>query len=743
MSRRARSPISNPARPVQASPEPQGWTALAVLALILLATCYVYSPALRGAPLWDDDAHLTRPELQSFVGLARIWIEPAATQQYYPLLHSAFWLEHRMWGDSTFGYHAVTLAWHLLAVVLLYSILRKLRVPGALLAAALFALHPVMVESVAWISEQKNTLSAVFYLAAMRVYLEFDQSRRRSPYVAALLLFILGLLTKTVVATLPAALLVIFWWQRGAIDWRRDVLPLAPFFALGAVGGALTAYVEYALIGAQGATHEMPLIDRVLMAGRVVWFYLSKLVWPADLVFIYPRWQIDASAWWQWLFVAATLAMFVVLWSWRRRSRGPLAAWLLFVGTLVPVLGFLNVYPFIFSLVADHFQYLASIAVFTLVAATIATGLSRLKPASCAIGIAACVLLVGALGGLTRHQSRLYVDNVTLFEHTVARNPASWMAQYNLGMALMLQGKRPDAITHFQESLRIRPDYYEARNNLALAYVEAGQVQQGIDEYHEAIRQHPDSWEAYFNLGNALLRLGNTTESLAEYAAALARRPADPTILNQMAVALMALNRDSEAEEKLRQALEIDPGNVECLNSLGLCFVKVGKMSQAIEQFEQALKNSPDDVSAHNNLGTLFANTDDTANAVAHFQEAVRLSPNTPHLRSNLGNALLKCGRSQEAVEHFRAAVRIEPDNLQAAANLVQALAQAGHVKEAVATAEHTITAARSAGSEAAANQLEEWLHHYRLELERGNELNTQPNAAEPPAVLQTESARP
>ena len=204
------------------------WVAAMLLALAVVA----YLPAMRGGMLWDDNAHVTRPDLQSLTGLGRIWFEVGATQQYYPLLYSAFWVEHQLWGDHTLGYHLVNVLEHAVAAWLLYLVLRRLKIPGALLAAAIFTVHPIEVESVAWIAEQKNTLSAIFYLAAMRVYLEFDESRQRSRYVMALVLFVFGLLTKTVTASLPAALLVIFWWQRGTLAWRRDVWPLAPFFVL-------------------------------------------------------------------------------------------------------------------------------------------------------------------------------------------------------------------------------------------------------------------------------------------------------------------------------------------------------------------------------------------------------------------------------------------------------------------------------------------------------------------------------
>ena len=230
-----------------------------LLALVLLLTCIAYLPAMRGGFIWDDDAHVTRPELRSAHGLYRIWFDVGATQQYYPLLHSAFWLEQKLWGDDPLGYHLVNVLLHCGVVCLVYVVLRRLEMPGALLAAAIFAVHPVEVESVAWITEQKNTLSAVFYLGAMLAYLRFDEARKASSYWLAIALFALGLATKTVTATLPAALLVIFWWQRGKLSWRSDVRPLVPFFVLGAVAGVFTAWVERKLIGARGPSSSFRL----------------------------------------------------------------------------------------------------------------------------------------------------------------------------------------------------------------------------------------------------------------------------------------------------------------------------------------------------------------------------------------------------------------------------------------------------------------------------------------------------
>ena len=320
---------------------------LLLAAALVSAVLLAYHPAWHGGLIWDDDGHVTRPELRSWQGLYRIWYEPGATQQYYPALHTAFWIEHRLWGDATLGYHLVNVLLHAAAAALVALVLRRLAVPGAYLAAAVFALHPVHVESVAWITEQKNTLSAVFYLAAMLVYLRFDRTRKLLPYCCALGLFVLGLESKTVTATLPAALLVIFWWQRGRLSWRRDVLPLVPFFVLGAAAGLVTAVFERKLIGAEGAAFDWSILDRCLIAGRAICFYLGKLFWPADLIFIYPRWHIDPSDWRQYLYPAAAVGLLAAAWAvWAvRRWRGPLAAMLYFVGTLLPVLGFCNVYP--------------------------------------------------------------------------------------------------------------------------------------------------------------------------------------------------------------------------------------------------------------------------------------------------------------------------------------------------------------------------------------------------------------
>src|SRR5208283_3340836 len=361
------------------------------------------------------------------------------------------------------GYHVVTLLLHAGCAVLFALVLRRLlaggmspstplrafdseklaagherrRYAGAeWLAALLFALHPVHVESVAWITEQKNTLSLTFYLAAALAYLRFDETRRHRTYVFALVLFVASLWCKTVTATLPAALLVVFWWKRGRLDWRRDVLPLLPWFAVGMAAGLFSSWVERTYVGAKGAEFGLPLVGRALVAGRAIWFYAGKLVWPSGLNFVYPLWKVEPAVWWQWLFPLGVLALGASLWALRRWTRAPLAAFLFFVGSLFPVLGFVNLYGERYSWVWDHWQYLADLGPLALAGAGLAAGWRRLPLGLRWMGPGLAAALSLSLGALTWSHCGMFHDDETLYRTTIARNPGCWMAHNNLGLLL-------------------------------------------------------------------------------------------------------------------------------------------------------------------------------------------------------------------------------------------------------------------------------------------------------------------
>jgi protein O-mannosyl-transferase len=586
--------------------------ALALLLLGLLLVAYV--PALNGGILWDDEAQVTKPSLQSLDGLWRISTQLGATQQYYPLLYSAFWFEHALWGDSVTGYHLINVLLHLTSALLLVVLLRRLGIPGAWLAAYLFALHPVQVETVAWISEQKNTLSTVFFFLSALKYLEFDETRDRKRYWIAFAWFVAALATKSVTAMLPAGLLVVLWWRRGKLDVRRDFAPLAPWLVVGAASGLFTAWVERTYVGAQGSAFTLGFWGKCLLAGRVFWFYLAKLFWPANLMFVYPHWTIDSGVWWQYLFpLGAVIAIGAcALLAWKNRT--PLAALLFFGVMLVPVLGFLNVYPFKFSWVADHFQYLASLGILVPCAAGLTAAAAKVPEGARKTGLAA---LFGVLLFLTWSQSGMYRDAYTLYSETVARNPDAWMAHNELGLMLGRFAERStEAIQHLQAATRLQPESAEIHNNLGVVLSEtSGRTEDAVTEFQAALKINPNYAEAHNNLGSALSELpGRKAEAIAEYQAALAA----------------------------------NPGYAEAHNNLGSALSEQeGRLPEAIQQFEEALRLNPGLAEAHANLGVALAKTEGRApEAVQHLEAALQLRPDMQQVRELLTR--MKSGRQQQ-----------------------------------------------------------------------------------------------
>ena len=696
MSPRPRDPAPGSAVPRAGVDPPSGaWPWVLIFGVTLAA----YLPALRGGFLWDDLAHVTRPDLQSLRGLGRIWFDVGATQQYYPFLHSAFWLEHRLWGDAPLGYHLLNILLHGSAACLLGVLLRRLAVPGAWLAALLFAVHPVAVESVAWISEQKNTLSAVLYLGAALAYLRFDRKRRWSSYILASGLFVLALLTKTVTATLPAALLVVFWWRRGRLAWRRDVFPLLPWLALGIAAGLFTAWVERFLIGAQGADFTLTPLGRCLLAGRVVWFYLGKLLWPADLMFIYPRWNVDAAVWWQYLLPAGLLALASALMWLVRRQHGPparavAAGFLIFAGTLFPAMGFVDVYPFVFSYVADHFQYFASMSLFALAAAGLTLAAETLRPGGAArAAFGAGGLLVAALGALTWRQCGIYRDARTLYQDTLARNPDCALAHNGLGEILLRDPRRlAEAIAHFETAIRLSPHDALSHNNLGSALARDPRRQpEAIAEYETALQILPDFAGAHNNLGVALERVpGRLPEAIAHLREAVEIEPDSAPMQDNLGVALARMpGRAAEATVHFEAAARLEPASADYQNNLGVALARTpGRTAEAISRLEAAVRLNPRSAEFHENLGSVLVNTPGRLpDAVAHFEAAGRLSPDSPKARDDLGNALaLFPDRLPEAIQQLEEAVQLDPRSPKMHSDLGKALLRApGRADEAIA----------------------------------------------------------
>jgi tetratricopeptide (TPR) repeat protein len=659
-------------------------------ALVLGATLLAYLPSLRGAFIWNDSDYVTAPALRSLGGLARIWTQVGATQQYYPLLHSAFWVQHRLWGDHPLGYHVVTLLLHALSAVLFALVLRRLfaslpaqaRPPDGTewLAALLFALHPVHVESVAWITEQKNTTSTALYLASALLYLRFDEARRPSAYAAALALFACSLACKTVTATLPAALLVAFWWVRGRLDWRRDVLPLVPWLLLGAAAGLFSGWVERHYVGAQGTEFDIPANERALVAGRAAWFYLCSLAWPSGLNFVYPRWSVDPAVWWQWLFPLGVLAMGVALWAARGRSRAPLAAFLIFVGSLFPALGFVNLYGARYSWVWDHWQYLPDLAPIALAAAGLTVGWRRVAPHLDRLGLVLAGALLAVLAALTWAHCGMFHDDETLYRETLRKNPGSWLAHTNLGTLLWsTPGRSDDAIAEYEAALRLEPDYAMSHYNLGLALSKMpGRLEDAVAQYQEAIRLKPDYVDAHNNLGAALTAMpGRLEDAIAQLREALRLSPDIAEAHYNLALTLSrAPGRLDESVAEYREALRLRPDYPEAHNDLGAALSAVpGRLDDAIAEYNEALRLNPDYAPAWRNLGAALFNQGRIPRAVEAFQRALILLPGSADAHYVLGLALLKLpGRADDAVAQLEEALRLAPDFPAAQAALSEAL---------------------------------------------------------------------
>jgi tetratricopeptide (TPR) repeat protein len=615
-------------------------------ALLLLLVAAAYLPALRGGFIWDDEAHVVdNATLRSTDGLKAIWTEPSATPQYYPLVHTTFWLEYRAWGVNPFGYHLTNVLLHAVNACLLYIVLASLGVPGACWGAALFALHPVQVESVAWITERKNVLSTFFYLASALAWVRFAGLGESQPakrpgllYAAALALFVAALLSKTVACSLPAALLLVTWWKTGRIT-QRDVLLMLPFFGVGLLAGFSTAWLEMSHVGASGAEWSLSSVERCLVAGRAVLFYLGKLIWPHPLIFMYPRWTIDARDVVQ--YVPPLLVVAALLEAWfarRRRGRAPFTVMALYVGTLFPALGFFNVYPMRYSFVADHFQYLACL--FPL-AAFAACWPKKLAAPVLAVAVAVCAVL-------TWQRTHAFANAETLWRDALARNPSSWMAHNNLGLVLQNQGRAKEALAEYEAAVALKSDAAEALTSIGVFLAAGGERDRALAYHRRAVASDPRSATAQNNLGMTLAQAGNVDEGI----------------------------------EHLRASLLINPRYANAQANLGHASLLKGDLRTAVSGFRSALQLEPGNVDAANNLAWILATSAEPSlrspgEAVWLAEFAVSASPGrTPAFLDTLAAAYAAAGRYQDAAKTVREAVRIaeEAGNVGAAGRMKERL---------------------------------------------------------------------
>jgi Flp pilus assembly protein TadD len=603
--------------------------------------------------------------------------------RYYPLTLTTFWCERRLWGLNTEPYHVINVVLHAINGVLVFLILRRLRVPGAWVAACLWALHPVNVESVAWITELKNVQSGFFFFLSVLCFLRFDAQGNHRWYVLALVCGAAAMLSKSSTVVLPLVLLLCVWWEHGGWQ-RKDIVRAAPFFGLAGGMSFLTIVEQHGQVVRSGtAEWKLGMAERFIIAGKGIWFYAIKALWPVDLMFVYPRWETDAGSLLAWTPLVALAVAGAMLWRLRRLPwcRAALFGCGFFIVALLPVLGFFDVYYFRYSYVADHFQYLASLGIIALVVAAVGIVL-RQRSGQVLVG----AIAISGFGVLSWQHCRVFRDEETLWHDVVARNPGCVIAHGNLAAVLTGHGDYAEALEQCQEALRLKPDDASAHDNWGSILLKTGKPQEAIAQYERAVQLKPDSAEAQYNYGNALFEIGRVPEAIGHYEQAVAINPNVAAAQYNLGNALLHVGRFQEAIGHYEQAVEVSPDNAEAYNKLGTALALVGRVQEAIPQYEQALQLKPDNLEAQNNLAWLLATVPpgqggDPVRAVALAERA--------------------CERSGR-----RMAVQLD--------TLAVAFASAGRFEEAIHTAEECMILARSAGQMQLVDEVQSQINLFR-----------------------------
>ena len=663
-----------------------------IFAVVLAAvTIFAYRPAWHGGFLWDDDAYIINNELLTTPdGWQRIWFSLDSPSQYFPLTYSTFRIEHALWGLNTTGYHWVNLLLHVGNALLVWALLARLGVPGSWLAAAIFALHPVQVESVAWITERKNVLMGFFFLLTLVAWIAFIDRRTRRPwifYCLALIFYVLALSAKATACTLPAALFLILWLQKKPITMRR-LMQIVPFVVLGVGMGLLAVWWERYHQGTNRAVFPfLSPIERFLVASRAVWFYLSKIFWPSNLTFIYPTWNISPGDLLDYIWLLAGIAACVAIYFLRRYfGRSVEVAAAFFVATLSPVLGFIMLFTFRYTFVADHYQYLACIGPIALASAGIVS-LSGKFAEYRAVIVSVALLVVASLGTSTWRQASTYTDIETLWRTTLARNPECWMAHTNLGLVLLQKGKIDDGIAHYRSALQMQPDSWDAEYNLGTALLGKGQVDEAILHCERAVRMQPTDPDALVSLGNAVLQKGRTDEAIAHYQKAMMLHPDHFLARYSLGHALLEKGELDSAIQVCRSALLLRPSDADCHTTLAIALEEKGDPAEAIQHYQKALELAPRSIPTLTNLAWLLATSQDAS--LRNGPKAVELAGQADRLVGGTNTLVLR--------------------------TLAAAYAENGEFANAIRTAQSAMQLARMHGEDSLTTDLVQQIALYRL----------------------------
>lgn len=602
--------------------------------LIFCAVVVVFWPVYSAGFIWDDNVMLTDSPLMRGP-FSALWTG-ASGVDYFPVTYSSLWLEWRLWGMNAAGYHVTNALLHACSCVVLWRVFVRLKFPAAWLAALLFAVHPVNVESVAWIAERKNVLAMLFYAVTAWAFVRFVQGGQRKWYFISLVAFLLSLLAKPAAVAWPIVAFGLVWWMNAS---RADKIPTpkviqwtAPFMLIAVALGLVTVWCQYHFAIKGDVVYERDFLARVATAGMAVWFYLGKAIVPWPLSFIYPMWKMEPMSILHWVPMLGLLGAFVVGWVFRKTwGKTVLLSLVYFVLLLAPVLGILKISFQRYSYVADHWQYFALPAVMVVIAT-----LLRKIPHYRVAGIGIAMLFAS----LAFAQARHYQSMETLWSDTLDENPESWVASGGLGLEWIKAGRVEEGIALCEKSLRIYPNQGESHANVGLALLQLGRVEEGIAHLREAIRVEPNYVPTYCQLGNALERQGKLDEAIELYHEAIRRGPDVPLGYNYLGSLFAQQRRIDEATELFRKAVELGPDYENALCNLGAALTTQGKPKEAVPILQKAVALNPDDPSAHANFGNALLDLKQVQEARNQFEAALRINPDLAPAKYGLADCL-------------------------------------------------------------------------------------------------------
>ncbi len=657
--------------------------------LLIAAAAMVYLPALTGGFVWDDEVSLTEnPLIKSPHGLFDIWFSRKPFD-YFPLTLSSFWFEWRMFGLHAFGYHAVNLALHITSALILWRLLHFLRIPGAYVVAFLFAVHPLTVASAGWIAERKNTLAMPFFLLSALWYLrssrEESASRQRRLYVASLCCFLMALLSKTSVVTLPLILLVLEWWQDG-----RSVEPenptrkttvvarltrTAPFFCLSIALGLLTIWFQWHRAMGGVVVQTENIWERCAAAGWAVWFYLFKSIVPLGLTLLYPRHDFTGGSFVIYFPVLLLVALLALLWK-KRASWGRhwFAALSYFILALLPVLGLVDMYFLTYSRVADHWSYLALPGIITLVVAVGRGAIQKVVDwmrdiyvnmfSQQNFGYFAALCAVGVCSVLAWDRAAAFGSEESVWKDVLKKNPQCWAAHNNLARDYLNRGINPqETEIHFREALRLRSDFPEAYNNLGMLFVREGDLDLGIAYYRKALALERNYVLAHNNLGVALMKKGDLDDAGSHLRTAIQLDPDMPAGYRNMAQYYLAKTDYDNAFKEIQKVLSYNPTDATACFFAGNCLYLQHKLKEAVTWYHKALQLNPTNVDGQYNMAVVLAESGDLAKARFYYAEALRVDPDYARTVVERGKSLVNNNDLKEALDLFRRASALDPSN--------------------------------------------------------------------------------